>query len=106
MGAHMAFVGDLLAAASACRQHAVQRLGAVLMGPGPLLAAPSHHLRSRLTQFIQTSFLQDEALADRCRAEGQKPGSTLYWVSWAACPVQPDLQQEVAAARRVPTHCK
>ena len=106
MGAILTFMCDLLAAASACHQHAIQWLGAVLMGPWSLLVASNHHLSSRLTQFIQTLFLQDAALADKCRAEGQKPGSRLYWVSWACCPVQPDVQQEDAAAHRMPTHCK
>ena len=75
---------------------------------GSLLVASNQHLSlsSRLTRFIQTSFLQDAALADKCRAEGQKPGSRLYWVSGAYCPVQPDVQQEVAAAHRMPARCK
>ena len=74
------------------------------MGPWSLLVAPNHHLSSRLTHFIQTPFLQDAALAEKCRAEGQRPGSRLYWVSWAYC--LHDVEQEEAAAHRMPTHCK
>ncbi len=76
------------------------------MSPWSLLVAPNHHLSSRLTKFIQTSFLQDDTLAAKCRAESQKPGGRLYWVSWAYCPVQPDVQRVHAAPHRLPTHCK